>query len=148
MFAKRALLAGVCALALGACATTSPVPQLASSDVPMAFEQPVAAAAPIWPKPDWWRGFGSDELDGLITSAQSGNLDLAHGVDFRQPARFKNRLGGLRSRNGHEFSILLCAECAPQLIYLPRVTVFHERREAATVSRWTAAHDNFRIIPH
>jgi NodT family efflux transporter outer membrane factor (OMF) lipoprotein len=77
MFAKRPLLAGVCALALSACATTSPVPELASSDVPMAFEQPVAEAAPIWPKPDWWRGFGSDELNGLIVSAQSGNLDLA-----------------------------------------------------------------------
>ena len=77
MSAKKVLLAGVCALALSACATTSPVPQLASSDVPMAFEQPVAEAAPIWPKPDWWRGFGSDELDGLIISAQTGNLDLA-----------------------------------------------------------------------
>jgi NodT family efflux transporter outer membrane factor (OMF) lipoprotein len=77
MFAKRPLLAGVCALALSACATTSPVPELASSDVPMAFEQPVAEAAPIWPKPDWWRGFGSDELNGLIVSAQSWNLDLA-----------------------------------------------------------------------
>jgi NodT family efflux transporter outer membrane factor (OMF) lipoprotein len=77
MFAKRVLLAGVCALALSACATTSPVPQLASSDVPAAFEQPVADAAPIWPEPDWWRGFGSEELNGLIVSAQSGNLDLA-----------------------------------------------------------------------
>ena len=77
MFAKRVLLAGVCALALAACATTSPVPELASSDVPMAFEQPVADQAPIWPKPDWWRGFGSEELNGLIVSAQSGNLDLA-----------------------------------------------------------------------
>ena len=77
MSAKRVLLAGVCALALSACATTSPVPELASSDVPMAFEQPVADAVPIWPKPDWWRGFGSEELDGLITSAQTGNLDLA-----------------------------------------------------------------------
>ncbi len=77
MFVRRVLLAGVCALALSACATTSPVPQLASSDVPMAFEQPIADAAPIWPKPDWWRGFGSEELNGLIVSAQSGNLDLA-----------------------------------------------------------------------
>ncbi len=77
MFAKRVLLAGVCALALSACATTSPVPELASSDVPTAFEQPVAEAAPIWPEPDWWRGFGSEELNGLILSAQSGNLDLA-----------------------------------------------------------------------
>lgn len=77
MFAKRILLAGACALALAACATTSPVPQLTSSDVPMSFEQPVADAAPIWPKPDWWRGFGSEELNGLIVSAQSGNLDVA-----------------------------------------------------------------------
>lgn len=77
MLAKRVLLAGVCALALTACATTSPVPPLASSDVPMAFEQPTVATAPIWPKPDWWRGFGSTELDSLIVEGQSGNLDLA-----------------------------------------------------------------------
>jgi NodT family efflux transporter outer membrane factor (OMF) lipoprotein len=77
MVAKNVLLAGVCALALGACATTSPVPELASADVPMAFEQAVAEGAPLWPEPDWWRGFGSEELNGLIVSAQSGNLDLA-----------------------------------------------------------------------
>jgi len=77
MHLKKLLLAGACAFALAACATTSPVPQLPPSDVPMAFEQKVADAAPIWPKPDWWRGFGSEELDGLIVSAQSGNLDLA-----------------------------------------------------------------------
>ena len=77
MHMRRILLAGACALALAACATTSPVPERAASDVPSAFEQPVAAAAPIWPKPDWWRGFGSSELDGLIAAAQNGNLDLA-----------------------------------------------------------------------
>jgi NodT family efflux transporter outer membrane factor (OMF) lipoprotein len=77
MLPKRLLLAGVCALALAACATTSPVPEIGPSDVPSAFEQPVAANAPIWPQPDWWRGFGSQELDGLIAAAQGGNLDLA-----------------------------------------------------------------------
>jgi len=78
MHPKKLLLAGVCALAVSACATTtSPVPQLPPSDVPAAFEQPTADAAPIWPEPDWWRGFGSQELDSLIATAQSGNLDLA-----------------------------------------------------------------------
>ena len=77
MHPKKVLLAGVCALAVSACATTSPVPALPASDVPSAFEQPIAVSAPVWPKPDWWRGFGSEELDGLIAMTQSGNLDLA-----------------------------------------------------------------------
>jgi NodT family efflux transporter outer membrane factor (OMF) lipoprotein len=45
--------------------------------VPTAFEQPASAAAPLWPEPDWWRGFGSAELDALIATAQAQNLDLA-----------------------------------------------------------------------
>jgi NodT family efflux transporter outer membrane factor (OMF) lipoprotein len=74
---KNVVLVASCALVLAACATTSPVPQLAQTDVPAAFEQPVAEGAPVWPEPDWWRGFGSAELDGLIAAAQTQNLDLA-----------------------------------------------------------------------
>jgi NodT family efflux transporter outer membrane factor (OMF) lipoprotein len=74
---KRVLLASVCALALAACATTSPLPQRAASDVPAAFEQPIAETAPIWPKADWWRGFGSEELNSLIAATQGGNLNVA-----------------------------------------------------------------------
>ena len=77
MHSTKLLLAGVCAVALAACATTSPVPTLPSADVPAAFEQPIAVSAPVWPKPDWWREFGSEELNSLILAAQSGNLDLA-----------------------------------------------------------------------
>lgn len=77
MHPKKFLLAGVCAFAVSACATTSPLPQLPPTDVPAAFEQQAAAAAPIWPEADWWRGFGSQELDSLIATAQGGNLDLA-----------------------------------------------------------------------
>ena len=77
MHAKNLLLAGVCALAVSACATTSPVPALRATDVPAAFEQPTAVSAPVWPKPDWWQGFGSEELNGLIVATQAGNLDLA-----------------------------------------------------------------------
>jgi NodT family efflux transporter outer membrane factor (OMF) lipoprotein len=48
-----------------------------SGDVPAAFEQKAAATAPIWPSADWWGGFESSELDGLIAGAQTGNLDMA-----------------------------------------------------------------------
>jgi len=77
MHSRKLLLAGVCAVAVSACATTSPLPTIPSTDVPASFEQPVAADAPVWPEPDWWRGFGSQELDSLIATTQGGNLDLA-----------------------------------------------------------------------
>jgi len=35
-----------------------------------------APAAAQWPSSDWYRGFGSTELDGLIDQAMSNNLDL------------------------------------------------------------------------
>ncbi len=72
----RFLLIGASIALLSACASAGPVPRLAEADVPREFEEKAAVDAPIWPQPDWWRGFGSSELDGLIASAQSGNLDL------------------------------------------------------------------------
>jgi NodT family efflux transporter outer membrane factor (OMF) lipoprotein len=66
----------VLALALAGCAT--PVPQqLTAANVPSNFSAPVTADAPVWPKADWWKGFQSDELNGLIDLAQKDNLDLA-----------------------------------------------------------------------
>jgi NodT family efflux transporter outer membrane factor (OMF) lipoprotein len=35
-------------------------------------------AVPVrWPEPDWWRGFGSRELDALMEAAARANFDLA-----------------------------------------------------------------------
>ena len=62
---------------LSGCLTLGPMPSLNNADVPAAFEQMPATNAPIWPAADWWRGFGSPELDGLIATAQAQNLDLA-----------------------------------------------------------------------
>jgi NodT family efflux transporter outer membrane factor (OMF) lipoprotein len=63
------------ALALSAC--TTPVPQqLHAANVPSNFTAPITADAPLWPKADWWKGFGSEELNGLIDEAQKDNLDL------------------------------------------------------------------------
>lgn len=69
-----ALAASACTLA--ACST--PVPQaLKPADVPGKFTGPVAPGTSVWPNPDWWQAFGSDELSGLITTAQTNNLDIA-----------------------------------------------------------------------
>ena len=74
---KRLLAIGVCAGFLSACAGTIPAPTtLPSTSAPSAFEQITSTTAPIWPTPEWWRGFGSSELDSLIAAAQTGNLDL------------------------------------------------------------------------
>ena len=74
---KKILVISVCAVALAACATTSPMKKLASTDVPAAFEQAAPADAPIWPAADWWRSFTSQELDDLIAATQMQNLNLA-----------------------------------------------------------------------
>src|ERR1700733_14979487 len=73
-FRYLALAASACVLA--ACST--PVPQaLKPQDVPEKFIGPVAPGASLWPNPDWWQAFGSDELSGLVTTAQTNNLDIA-----------------------------------------------------------------------
>lgn len=66
------------ALALVLSACTTPIPQqLTAKNMPSNFTAPITADAPLWPKADWWKGFGSDELNGLIDRAQRDNLDLA-----------------------------------------------------------------------
>ena len=42
-------------------------------------EDPSAAAA--WPSADWWNGFGSHELDKLVTTAIADNHDLAAAIN-------------------------------------------------------------------
>ena len=75
---KIILPIGVCAGLLSACAgTLTPPKALMPQDVPVAFELTPPANTPVWPTPDWWRNFGSGELDQLIATAQTQNLDLA-----------------------------------------------------------------------
>ena len=44
---------------------------------PSAFEHAAQSAAPAWPAQDWYRGFGSVELDTLVDFAAGNNTDLA-----------------------------------------------------------------------
>lgn len=46
-------------------------------DIPPAFAATPATARAAWPSERWWEGFGSRELDALITVARAANQDLA-----------------------------------------------------------------------
>ena len=76
---KRLLLSSsaiLLALAVSGCATDVPL-ALQPTYVPSNFTAPISTNVPVWPQADWWKGFNSDELDGLIDTAQKDNLDLA-----------------------------------------------------------------------
>jgi len=44
--------------------------------LPVAWDGKAAAPA-TWPAADWWKSFGSAELNGLVAEAQTNNLDIA-----------------------------------------------------------------------
>src|SRR5947209_15385556 len=71
-------LAAMAAVGCVAAACSTPVPQaLKPQDVPPAFVGPLTPGASIWPNPDWWKTFGSDELTTLVGTARADNLDIA-----------------------------------------------------------------------
>lgn len=68
-------LAYLCALLGCGCAdvkTAPPPPR-----TPASFEHGQPALGPAWPAQDWYRAFGSEELDALVDLAVSNNTDLA-----------------------------------------------------------------------
>jgi outer membrane protein, multidrug efflux system len=73
---RAVVLVAISALALVSCATR--VPQVLTPQiVPQSFVGKSAAPRPLWPSPDWWRGFGSPELSQLVQAAQENNRDLS-----------------------------------------------------------------------
>ena len=56
--------------------------------------QSTTDGAGVWPDTTWWRGFGSGELDRLMTEAGAGNLDLRAAVARVQQARANTRIAG------------------------------------------------------
>ena len=78
---------------------------------PVAWVAPVPASAEIWPAADWWRRFGSAELDSLILAAKADNLDIGMAAARVEQAEAQLRstssslwpqlsLGADASRNG------------------------------------------------
>jgi outer membrane protein, multidrug efflux system len=83
----------VVVLGLVAAGCSTPVPQVVQTqNLPSNFTGPVVAGADVWPKADWWKGFGSDELDGLIVAAQADNFDLAAAIARVQQAKAQTNI--------------------------------------------------------
>lgn len=88
--------ASVCAYSLllaglGGCAVETP--KASPPQVPAAFEQAPAGPA-NWPGREWYRGFGSAELDALVAEAVGHNFDLA-------TARARVAAADARARQAH-----------------------------------------------
>jgi len=90
------MTASLCA-ALPAC-SVGPTYKRPEVALPAQWRESTAAAAatpaPIWPASDWWRGFGSTQLDELIEAAQRNNDDLAGAIARVQEADAQTRIAG------------------------------------------------------
>ena len=94
VFLPRSVLAASLAIAAAGCSFDRPTDRLANTDVPEQFTGPIPADADTWPTADWWRQFNSPELDTLITSAQTQNLDLAAAAARVMQAEAQARVAG------------------------------------------------------
>ncbi len=70
-------LAGAAACGALVCGCIAPRPLPVPQPAPPAFEHALSGATAVWPAQDWYRGFGSDELDALVDFAVANNTDLA-----------------------------------------------------------------------
>lgn len=81
------------AAATGGCILTTDIPDPAL-DVPPAYQAPGGKRTDAPPRLDWWRGFGSRELTGLMEEAQTVNLDIAAAAERITQADAQARITG------------------------------------------------------
>jgi multidrug efflux system outer membrane protein len=89
-----AVLNGCLLLLLSACSVG---PAYKRPDIPLPTQWHDSTgpdAATVWPATDWWQGFGSPQLDQLITEAQHSNDDLAAAIARVQQADAQARIAG------------------------------------------------------
>ncbi|MBV9734786.1 MAG: efflux transporter outer membrane subunit [Acidisphaera sp.] len=90
---RRAGLAGACAALLAGC-NLGPHYARPRLEIPAAFRATPATAAAAWPAPDWWRAFGSAELDALMQAAEVQNFDIAAAIARVRQADAQVRIAG------------------------------------------------------
>ncbi len=88
---RQAAALALAALALAGC-SLGPRFQKPRVATPATWQTAPAAAA--WPSADWWRGFGSPELDTLMAQAQAANTDIAAAVARVREADAQTRIAG------------------------------------------------------
>ncbi len=81
-------------LAVAGC-DLGPGPVQPQITMPEAFDGKAdASAKTTWPAADWWKTFGSPELDGLMVEAQQNNLDIAAAAARVMQAEAQLRVSG------------------------------------------------------
>ncbi|MHB8347959.1 MAG: efflux transporter outer membrane subunit [Acidiferrobacterales bacterium] len=90
---QRVLTASLIGATLSACAVG---PRFAPPHpvVPARFAAAPENAPPAWPDRDWWRKFGSPDLDQLITEAEVHNFSVRIAVAQLQAANAQARIAG------------------------------------------------------
>ena len=63
-------------------------------EMPVQFRATEATEAAAWPSEDWWRGFRSSELNGLIEQARTQNFDIVAAIARVQQADAQVRIAG------------------------------------------------------
>lgn len=79
-------------LGLAGCAV-GPAFHPPKTPVPARFAA-AAEAKPAWPKPGWWRQFGSPELDRLVAAAKAHNFTVIEAIDQLQAANAQAQIAG------------------------------------------------------
>ena len=79
---------------LSGCFLTTEMPNGPPLDVPPHYRAANGKSAAALPAPDWWRGFRSRELTGLVERAHLDNLDIAAAVARIEEADATTRIAG------------------------------------------------------
>lgn len=82
-----------CIAALSGC-NLGPDYRKPESAIPAAWQQSPPGTMAAWPSPDWWRAFGSAQLDTLMDRARAGNLDLMAAAARVRQADAQARIAG------------------------------------------------------
>lgn len=82
----------VSAMVVGAC-SVSPSYERPNLDIPATWRDDPAQSS-IWPSADWWRGFGSPQLDNFVAEAEAGNFDMAAAAARVRQADAQVRIAG------------------------------------------------------
>ncbi len=77
---------------LAGCAV-GPAFHMPQTNVPARFSA-TANAKPAWPKPGWWRHFGSPELDRLVEAAKAHNFSVIEAIDQLEAANAQAQIAG------------------------------------------------------
>jgi NodT family efflux transporter outer membrane factor (OMF) lipoprotein len=62
--------------------------------LPAGWREAGATGGAVWPAADWWRGFGSPQLDAFIADAEAQNFDIAAAVARVREADAEARIAG------------------------------------------------------